>query len=378
MSADIVEPAKGLRISNPIAVASVLSAVVALSAFSISWMAIRVASDENQRSVQLLLQSELAARKDRVSSYLDMVARDLQIAADAHISKRIMNDFSTGFAWLGDSAEAVLQKAYISDNPNPVGRKQALLAARDDSRYSKAHAEHHGWFRNLTAAHDIYDLFLVSPEGDVLYTVRKEKDFASNLLTGKFVDTKLADAFRQLREDPLANRIVFTDFIEYEPSDSIPAAFLGTPLLHDGEFYGALLIQLKTDPFNKLMSTTRMLNDSGSAYLVGRDRRMRSTSRFVAGTNVLNTRINSPSVTAAFDQNAGVHATQNHRGVAVLSAYAPFTWRDVTWAVLVEIEQADVDKPGKRLFWKLLIVSCFCILLAFVLGWMLAERREHA
>ncbi len=45
--------------------------------------------------------------------------------------------------------------------------------------------------------YEYYDLFFISNEGDVAYTVAKESDFGENLLTGKLSGSPLAEAFKE-------------------------------------------------------------------------------------------------------------------------------------------------------------------------------------
>jgi methyl-accepting chemotaxis protein len=73
-----------------------------------------------------------------------------------------------------------LQKLYITDNPNPIGKKEFLDFANDSSSFSHLHKKYHPWLRSFLKERDYYDIFLIDMEGDVLYTVFKEPDFGSN------------------------------------------------------------------------------------------------------------------------------------------------------------------------------------------------------
>jgi len=79
----------------------------------------------------------------------------------------------------------VLQDLYITNNSYPTGEKHKLDFARDGSRYSQAHRHYHPWFRKLLEERGYYDIFLISTDGDVIYSVFKELDYATNLLHGE-------------------------------------------------------------------------------------------------------------------------------------------------------------------------------------------------
>jgi len=81
-------------------------------------------------------------------------------------------------------ASQYLQYHYIAANPNPVRKKQQLSDPKDGSDYSKVHQFYHPIFRNIIKKFGYYDMFLIDPNGTVVYTVFKETDFTTNFQTG--------------------------------------------------------------------------------------------------------------------------------------------------------------------------------------------------
>jgi hypothetical protein len=73
-----------------------------------------------------------------------------------------------------------LQYHYIAANPYPVGKKETLDAAKDGSNYSQIHARYHPIFRRIIDKFGYYDLFLIDPQGNIVYTVYKETSHAIN------------------------------------------------------------------------------------------------------------------------------------------------------------------------------------------------------
>ena len=380
MSHELVAPLPARRadVRNPMAVASVLAMATALTAIIISWTVLNSVRDIQVDQAEKLLRSELVSRKNRVQSYIQSIARDLQNIASSKISNIILSEFETGFNEFGDIALESLQAAYITENPNPVGRKQTLLKAKDGSQYSAVHGQYHDWFWQLSESHDYYDLFLISASGDVVYSVYKEDDFASNLNTGRYHDTELAATFANLRDDPQPRSVVIRDFNPYLPSGNIPAAFMGSPIMLNGAFQGALIAQLKVEPFDRLLRQSRTPGSDHRTYLVGSDRLLRSTSLVNADGNMQRKRIESESITAALQFKSGVMRITDYRGVEVLSAYAPFAWNDLKWATLVELDVAKINQPLYELRRRLFILGLICVLLAFLAGWLLADHRPQA
>jgi methyl-accepting chemotaxis protein len=158
------------------------------------------------------------ARKSELAGYLRSIEGDLVVLADNQMVKQALKDFD--FGWHGlEEPEKALKKLYITDNPNPTGSKEDLDAADDGSIYSKVHAQYHPWFRNLLRDRDYYDIFLFNPDGDLVYSVFKELDYATNLNKGKWASSDLGNAFRAARDHPKAGHVSFFDFNPHFPDE---------------------------------------------------------------------------------------------------------------------------------------------------------------
>ena len=159
-----------------------------------------------------------------VQDYLGTIQRDLLVMSRNQVFLSALADFSSAFAALPEP-QKTLQKLYITDNPNPTGQKEALDAASDGSEYSRLHAQYHPWIREFLQTGGYYDIFLFNTSGDLVYTVFKELDYATNMNTGQWRATDLAAAFKA----GLAGRpgeFSFFDFKPYAPSNDAPASFI--------------------------------------------------------------------------------------------------------------------------------------------------------
>lgn len=106
-----------------------------------------------------------------------------------------------------------LQNAFISSNPNPLGSKFLLDDSNLVSEYSNYHKIYHPLIREYLETFSLYDVFIVDIEtGNVVYTVFKELDFSTNLLTGPYKDTDLAYAFKEAAKIKDKKSFKITDF----------------------------------------------------------------------------------------------------------------------------------------------------------------------
>ena len=184
---------------------------------------------------------------------------------------------SREYTRLGSNAKLVLQQRYIEDNPFPTGEKHKYSQAETGDGYDQSHADLHTFFRTLVESSGYYDLFLVSQEGEVVYTMYKELDYATNLLTGDYQDSGLADAVRGALQSANA-AVTFTAFEPYEPSAMAPAAFAAIPLFDRfGRRLGALALQLPSDKLSAALRTPESFGAEGRAFLVDSAGRLNSS-----------------------------------------------------------------------------------------------------
>jgi class 3 adenylate cyclase len=302
-------------------------------------------------------------------------------------------------------ASRYLQYQYIAANPNPVSRKQLLDQASDGSAYSRVHSLHHPIFRNIIAKFGYYDMFLVNPQGQIVYTVFKETDFASDLQTGPYRDSNLAGLIRQViasKEKGFAN---LADFAAYAPSYGAPASFIAAPIFNGSRLVGVLAFQMPVDEINNVMTGNQSwqkdgLGNTGQTFLVGSDSLMRSASRFhlndpnaylaelrsrgtkedaIArlrqhGTTILQQPVTSPAVARALAGSTGTMRVVDYRNTAVLSSYAPLQIKGLDWVILSQMDLAEAYEPIYALQRQILITATLLILLVTLLAMALAHQ----
>ena len=188
--------------------------------------------------------------------------------------------------------------------------------------------------------------FLFAPNGDLVYTVFKELDYATNLNTGEWKDSDLGNAFHVAVRNPKSDQQNFFDFKPYAPSHGAAASFISQAILNDdGSLAGVLVFQMPIARINDVMQVAAGMGDSGETYIVGQDNLMRSDSHFQKESTILKTKVTGKTVDLAISGKEGVQIVEDYRGINVFSAYGPFDFQGTRWAVLAEIDEAEVMKP---------------------------------
>ncbi|WP_187424905.1 methyl-accepting chemotaxis protein [Marinomonas sp. IMCC 4694] len=263
-------------------------------------------------------------------------------------AKHGIGDTSQLVDQLSDTA-VILQEAYIVNNANPIGNKDALVASALNFAYDKAHEDIHTYLSDVQKRFGFYDIFLVSNEGDIVYSVFKEIDYATSLTKGPFAHTGLGQAFENAlaRTDTQATVV---DFAMYLPSYNSPAAFIAAPMHgKDGHSQGVIIAQFPLDNMNKIMGERVGLGKTGETYLVGDDLLMRSDSFLDSDAHSVvasflqpeTGKIETLSSREALSGKAGIQVITGYQGQPILSAYAPLAFSGLQWAIFAEIDKAE-------------------------------------
>ena len=362
------------RISIQLPVIVVL--VVAVTAITIGIFSYIESSNEirNQANQKLIALRE--SRHSALSQLLQAVETDLALLADSADVKQALQDFEPAFRTvrlsLADGFAATMQGIYRPDAM--PGDAAALGAAPIPVReyYDRAHRAHHDRFARITDAREYYDLFLLSLDGDVLYTVRKEADFSTNLVDGQWALTGLAKVFDAATRADAGDRISIVDFEPYQPSEDAPAAFAARTVTIGETPVGVVAIQLPIGRINRVMQVTAGMGNSGETYIVGADLLMRSDSRFSDRSTIMTTRVDTPAVAAALSGDTGIGTIEDYRGVPVLSAYGPFEYLGITWALLAEIDVDEIMIPVDAMRNSITLIALGLAGLIAIAGYMVA------
>jgi methyl-accepting chemotaxis protein len=330
------------------------------------------ASLEDARREQLV--TALEARESALRTYLESIEQDLRIVASSVTTRWALMGFSEGWSEFGTQATEALQRLYIEDNPHPTGQKDKLDIADDDSTYSEVHALYHPWFRDFLRERSYYDVFLFDPAGNLVYSVIKELDFATNFMSGRWRDSHLGQVFRSARDNPTRGYQAFSDFRGYGPSLGAPASFISTPIMdEEGELIGVLAFQMSVGSINQILQQAGGLGETGETYLVGQDFLMRSDSRFVESSTMLTRRVEMEVVRRALGGDRAVRTDVDADGRSVIVAFAPIDFAGTRWALLGQMTKKEIMAPVTQLGVQTAVISALVGTLLLILGWLLAR-----
>ena len=345
------------------------------------------------------IKDELGLTDSDVSRMRTSVAGYYTGPFTSEFKSRSVDSVNAGSLVPTHASAVILQNLYISENPNPLGSKDALVAADDGSTYSALHAKYHPSIRNFLNKFGFYDIFIVEPRtGHIVYSVFKELDYATSLSSGVYSNTNFADVFKA-GTSARKGSVKLEDFKPYLPSYNAAASFISSPIYDGSTLVGVLIFQMPIDRINNVMTSNRRwkdvgLGDSGETYIVGDDYKIRNDSRFLiddkAGylaalrdgglsgndidkidklnTSILIQDVRSDAAKAALSGKVDIDIVQDYRDVAVLSAYTPLDIEDVKWSMMAEIDDAEAFGPLYTLRWISVVLALIISAIVAVIG----------
>ena len=298
-----------------------------------------------------------------------------------------------------------LQYQYIAANPFPIGAKQQLASIPDDNAYARAHEKWHPQLQRVAEKLGYYDLFLIDIEtGDIVYTVHKETDFATNLNDGPYATSNLAELFRSIQRTPDRGVVRKIDYERYRPSFSSPQAFIATPVFDNEEAIGVLAIQVSTEQVNKVMTGDgnwegNGFGNTGETVLIGDDYLMRSYSRFLIEdpenyvrmmrslridkktinrmlemkSPILIQPVHTRAAEEALHGQTGTGVIKDYRGVDILASWAPLEIPDLHWAIVGKMDLNEAYAPIYKLARDMLASTVIIMLIITVIVMFLAS-----
>ncbi|WP_233080855.1 methyl-accepting chemotaxis protein [Rheinheimera soli] len=286
----------------------------------------------------------------------------------------------------------LLQKFYVAENPQPLGKQQLLEDRSDGSVYGQQHKKYHSSFKEIVDRYGFQDLMLVDANSmDVLYNVNKGPVFASNLQSGAFANTELATLAKNLKQKPKAG-LQISAITAFTGAFSQQVLFFGVPVFHPNSAdtpIGFLIAQYPVSRFTDLMTGNQKWQDlglgqSGDLYLVDQDHKLvtelrpylTDKSRFVADYPQFKTGpyglgghsvLKLPQIDAALAGKSGVAEAEDYRGVDSLISWRPLQIGQQQYALIVQQDLSESMAAVSTIRTNLVLSTLLSVLLLGIL-----------
>ncbi|MEN9787640.1 MAG: hypothetical protein RLZZ299_2904, partial [Pseudomonadota bacterium] len=284
----------------------------------VTWLTVNGVTDALEASTVEHLSAVRTSRKAQVETWFNQRMTDTKLLAEtADVS----------------AATAQFARAYAGVESPDAARVTA------DPDYRQVQDAFDSVLKRMAETTGYDDLHLVDVDGNVIYTTAHEPDFATNLRTGLWKDTGFAEAYRKA----LSGGVHLTDFAPYPPANDAPSSFLGAPVVVNGRTIGVLVLQTPVGSLDAVLQDGTGLGESGEAYLVGKDGRMRSNSRLDREPTLLVAKADTEAVRNGFDGNDAFTSYMDRHGDKVFGGAAKVDVAGLDWVVVAELDQDEVN-----------------------------------
>ncbi len=249
----------------------------------------------------------------------------------------------------------------------------------DSDTYRQVDARYRDHFKRFVEeGAGYYDLFLISPDGTIVYTQSHESDFATNLFSGPYRDSGLGKVARYALEQSKSS---ISDFEYYAPSNGAIAAFIAYPIVINNKTEGVLALQIYSERVFEVLSNNVGLGSSGETVVTRfKDEQtalVMAPLRYDSDAALkLTIPLNIPASIAVrkslYDDLPGGMLTLDYRGNEVVAA-----WRHLprmNWGIVVEMDVEEAFASVYRVRVTSLIILVLTLFLA-ILGAILFNRR---
>lgn len=251
--------------------------------------------------------------------------------------------------------------------------------------WAKLDKKHGEFIEFFTTSHGYYDFFILDETGNLLYTVKQEKDLGTNLFNGPYAGTLFAKTCRKTFEQGMP---LFSDCERYAPFFNSPAAFLVTLILNeDGEKVGLAAIQFSNAEIDRIMKEGIGLGSSGESYLIGSDLIMRSNSVLDDKPTILREKVTTDQAKRWLAQHIESEApVADHRdaetatiytgrkGYRVIGTHGNIEIGGIRMAVITEVKLSEAIKAATAQRRMNIVLLLATMVIASGLAFMAARR----
>ncbi len=354
-----------LRIKLPLAFLTFAVAPVIL---------IMVSSAVLSKSAQLAVadaafSASVEDRFERLNQWMQNVEAALLTMASGKQTIDAIYTLSSTFNDLDEDARTILQNAYITNNSNPAGKRDALERGEGKEIYHAEHAKFHKTFRTLVQQSNFYDVFLINRDGNVVYTVFKENDFGENLISGPLAASNLGKVYRQAMAGT-AGDIFLSSYEAYAPSAGDHALFMATPIANEmGKTVGVLAIQVPETGVSSVVSGGNVVGSSTEIYVVTEGNKVLTSSRFEGSFAAGSTMQDLPHIADAMaGKMGGAHNVLLQSGNLGSVYTKRIDQSGPQWVLVAERDNSDILADYYSLIWMQALVALGGLTVVAALG----------
>ena len=249
----------------------------------------------------------------------------------------------------------------------------------DSAAYLSADKEVRQFLEFFKDSGNFEDVYLISTDADILFSLQHKADFATNLFDGPYDSSPLADAYN-LSLTLLGTK--FSGFHPYAASDNDYSAFIAIPIFGGGWPIGVVVVQMKTDTLYSFTSDFTGLKSSGEVMLAKRESSkilIVSPLRHDAESAFQRHLGHDDGVDQPLDlatrgeSGSGTYIDYRNKSVIAAWRYLP----KLHWGMVVKIDEQEAFVEAILLEREIIVVGLACLLFVLLTATLFARRLSN-
>ncbi|RJG48474.1 response regulator [Motilimonas pumila] len=374
---------KGLR--SKLMLAFLLLSIVPFSTISVLFLYSYSKDLALQTTSHLVSVREI--KKSQVRDYFRELEHQVSLFAQSDFAKASIGrfyGFSSAFERLGGTIEQSRLTAqslfkpgswdvYQDESQQVVPGAAFDASSQGDELYKRVHLKYHKEYAKLVKESDFSDIYLIDNSGNLVYSVTKQADMGTNLISGQYRTTRLASTYQKLKvqmdQSPNPSDLFQLGDFSLNPLTNKVEAYIGVPILQHSYVRGVIIFAIDNKGLNKLMSDRQGLGETGETFVIGSDNKLRSdlygSERFKVehSFNYADIAVNSKPVGLALQGESGAGQFSNYLHDEVLAAYTPINVFEQPWALVTEISEDEAFALTRQLEKLVASFAIFSVLL---------------
>ena len=236
------------------------------------------------------------------------------------------------------------------------------------------------YFEQFMVDYGYHNIMLIDFKGKMYYSVNKERDFETNILSGKYSDTHLAKALVEVLK---SRKFILSDIDIYEPCKYFTSQFALLPLIDKNDnIQSVVVLAVDIEVLTKKLAGDEDIFLSKETYVVGKDNRLRTDTVLEPlkynsiNSFKSNVKIDTQATRDAFSGEEATVVVKDYRGVDVLSSFRTIEFPDFTWAVVTEVDKSEIDEMLSELKFNILLFVFISSIVALIVMFIITNEKK--
>ena len=185
------------------------------------------------------------------------------------------------------------------------------------------------------------DLLLISRDGQVVYTVKRQADLGQNLTAEENQNSALSQCFSNALEG-----VTIQDMQPDPLAENEPQGFFAAPIFKGDLVFGVVAVKFNKEPFNRIVQRRKGMGDTGETYLIGtHNDEISHRSDQTVKSGRIGDAVSETIATRALSGESGVTLEMDQTETLEIVRYDPLDIPGVQWGIVTTIDLEEVIAP---------------------------------